>query len=104
MTEPLPFWVRRLIAVVFCIMLAIFGLYMFLILFTDLDSPTPFDNFCFALLGLLAWPFIIFEFIYGNDPRLFSPWGISMSGLVWALLLGLLFRWMDRRKAKQKSN
>jgi hypothetical protein len=72
-------------------------------MFTDLDSPTPFDNFCRDVLGLLAWPFFIFELIYGSDPRLFFPWGILMAGLVWALLLGLLFRWMDRRKAKLNS-
>jgi len=81
-------------------MLAIFGLYMFLILCTDWDSPTPFDNFCFGVLCLVAWPFVVWEFMVGEHPSIFFALGILTTGLFWAFIMELLFRWNDRRKGK----
>ena len=103
MTKPLPFWIRRLIAATFCVMLAIYGLFMFLYLLTDLDSPTLFDKFCFGILCLAAWPFVIWAFILGEHPLIFLPLAISTTGLFWAFFLQLLFRWKDRRKGKNSN-
>jgi hypothetical protein len=100
MTAPLPFRVRRFIAVTFCSLLAIAGVFMFMCLFTDLDSPSILGSICFYFLVVAMWPAVLWALILHGDPPVFaSLFLFVMSGLFWASVVDLFFVLRKRRVA-----
>jgi hypothetical protein len=92
-TKSLPFWVRRFFAAI----LSIFGLFMFLILFTDWSSPRPFDDLSSTVLFLAWWPSAASGFAWGEyHPVIAILTGTLAAGLFWAAFTELFFKWKDR--------
>ena len=83
----------------FCSLLAIFGVFMFMCLFTDLDSPSILGSICFYFLAVAMWPAVLWAFIFHGDP----PFAVGLvlfvvSVLFWAGLVDLFFVLRARRK------
>jgi hypothetical protein len=73
-------------------MLAVFALFMFPFLFTDIDSQTKFTGICFTVFLVAAWPITVCAFIFHVDPPpVVSLFLWIFSGLFWACLVELLF-------------
>ena len=93
MTTPLPFRVRRFIAVAFCAQLAVFGIYFIPLLLIDVDSQTTLAGIWFIASMVALWPlFVSGVFIFHEDPPPIV--GILLwiiSGLFWAFLVEVLF-------------
>ena len=92
MTAPLPFRVRRFIAATFCSLLAIFGVYMFMCLFTDLDTPSVLGSVFFIFLVIAMWPLMVCcFFLHGDPPAVVFLLLLLISGLFWAGVVDLFF-------------
>jgi hypothetical protein len=111
MSNPLPFRVRRFIAVAFCAQLAVFGLYFIPLLFIDVDSQTTLGGIWFTVSLVALWPLVVScAFIFHGDPPPIV--GILLwivSGLFWAFLVELLFMtkkriWPHKPQDKINSN
>ena len=84
----------------FCTLLTIFGVFMFMLMFTDLDSPSILGSICFYFLGVAMWPAVLCALILHGDPPVFaSVFLFVFSGLFWAGVVDLFFVLRRRRVA-----
>jgi len=93
MTTPFPLSIRRLIIVAFCVTIAVIGLTIFLIPFSD--SDTTFTSVCTIAVMVVLWPICVGELIYGGGPPVSAAifWiGCIATGLFWACIVELVFK------------
>ena len=74
----------------FCALLTIFGVYMFMCLFTDLDSPSVLGSICFIFIVITTWPLMLCcYFLHGDPPAAVFLLLVFISGLFWAGVVDL---------------
>jgi hypothetical protein len=71
MTAPLPLRVRRFIVGAVCSPLVIAGVFLFMCIFTDLDSPSILGSACWWLLAIAMWPDVLCALIHHGDAPTF---------------------------------
>jgi hypothetical protein len=78
--------------VALCSLVAIGGIFLSMVLFTDPSSPSFYGSFCYIFLVIVAWPFELCLLIHHGAP----PAGVTfllfvISGLFWAAVADLLY-------------
>jgi|SRR5215469_1352710 len=99
--------IKRFIIVTLCATLAAYCLSILVFSFPDF-RPTPIENFCTDIWAVYSWPLIAIvslldlidhPFINEDPPILYILWWLA-TGLFWALIVELLFKFKARMKGK----
>jgi hypothetical protein len=99
-TKPLPFWVRRFTASAFRATLAIFGLFIVLVLLAGWGFNSL-DDLRSVVLWLAAQPFAACGIEWGEQHALIAIiTGTLTTGLFWAAFMELFYRWKGRGQTK----
>jgi hypothetical protein len=78
--------------VALCSLVAIGGIFLSMVIFTDPSSPSFFGWFCYIFLMIAAWPFELwFLFHHGAPPAAVTFLLFVTSGLFWAAVVDVLY-------------
>jgi hypothetical protein len=67
--------------------------------FPDIPPPTPFENVWFCAWAVASWPLSVVWFMSQRDPSLMAIILLATaSGMFWAFVVELLFKFKERRK------
>jgi hypothetical protein len=78
--------------VALCSLVAIGAIFMSMLLFTDVDSPSPsfYGWFCIVFLLIAAWPLALsFLVLHGDPPAIVIFLLFIISGFFWAAVVDL---------------
>jgi hypothetical protein len=94
--------IRRFIIVAFSATLVSAGLFFLVVLcFPDVTPLTTFEKIWTCVWAVFSWPIIIAALLFREDPPLIVCillW--IVTGLFWAFIVELLFKFVGRRKSK----
>jgi hypothetical protein len=78
--------------VALCSLVAIAGVFMSMVLFTDPSSPSLYGSFCYYFLLIAAWPFELCLLIHqGRPPAVVTFLLFLVSCLFWAAVVDVLY-------------
>ena len=81
----------RFLIVAVCSMVAIGGIFLSMVIFTDPSSPSFYAWFCYFFLMIAAWPFELYLSIHhGAPPHIVTFLLFVFSGLFWAAVVDVL--------------
>src|SRR5579862_5939191 len=82
----------RFLIVALCSLVAIGGIFLSMVIFTDPSSPSFFGWFCYFFLMIAAWPFELYlSFHHGAPPAGVNFLLFFISGLFWAVVVDVLY-------------
>ena len=82
----------RFLIVALCSLVAIAGIFMSMVLFTDPSSPSFYGWFCYIFLLIAAWPFELCLLIHpGGPPAVVTFLLFVISCLFWAVVVDVLY-------------
>jgi len=86
--------------VALCSFVAIAGIFMSMVLFTDPSSPSLYGSFCFIFLMIVAWPFELWLLIHhGAPPALVTFLLFVISCLFWATVVDFFYELKKKYRA-----
>ena len=98
--------IKRFIIATLCATFAAFCLTVLVFSFPDYREPTPFENICTDIWIVFSWPLIAIgsllvleypPFIH-QDPPIFYILSWIATGLFWAFIMEMFFKFKKRRK------
>lgn len=82
----------RFLIVALCSLVAIGGIFLSMVIFTDPSLPSFWGWFCYFFLVIAAWPFeLCFLIHHGAPPAVLTFLLFVFSGLFWAAIVDLLY-------------
>lgn len=82
----------RFLIIALCSLVAIGGIFLSMVIFTDPSSPSFYFWFCDIFLIIAAWPFELCWIIHqGAPPAAVTFLLFVISGLFWAALVDVLY-------------
>lgn len=90
----------RFLIVALSSLVAIGGIFLSMVIFTDPLSPSFFGWFCYFFLMIVAWPFELCLLIHhGAPPTIVNFLLFVISGLFWAAVVDVLYELKKRYDA-----
>jgi len=69
-----------------------FGIFISMLLFTDMDSPSVYGSICWFALMIAMWPVALCAYIlHGDPPPILFLLLFVVSGLFWAWIVDFYF-------------
>ncbi len=82
------------------------GIFLSMLLFTDVDSPSPsfYGWFCYVFLLIAAWPPMLCVFVLHRDPSTVTFLLLFViSGSFWASVVEVFFELKKRYKSRHEN-
>lgn len=90
----------RILIVALGSLLAIGGIFLSMVFFTDPSSPSIYGSFCYIFLIVAAWPFELCLLIHpGKPPAIVTFLLFVISGLFWAAVVDVLYELRKKYRA-----
>lgn len=82
----------RILIVALGSLVAIGGIFLSVVLFTDPSSPSIYGSFCYIFLAIAAWPFKLYLLIHPvKPPAIVTFLLFVISGLFWAAVVDVFY-------------
>lgn len=90
----------RILIVALCTLVAIGGIFLSMVIFTDPSSPSIYGSFCFIFLVVVAWPFELWFLIHPvKPPAIVTFLLFVISGLFWAAVVDVFHELKKKYRA-----